>query len=276
MRMDQEIEETVRELKRRNSLKTHPFHLAHVNYYCKYGSGRYLECEIALVEFSFVEGIRKTFHTLIYPGDFPLGYASEATEHARKTHCMPLPTDGFGREASHPEVLSNIKSFLVGANGDETHLPPLCTRPCDIDPVESVLWHMDGRSQPRRNAGKHLFRVYSVSKLFHEFRNATLGIPSAVILHPNFLAEHVLIHGALEFTHEISCHFHEMVDAMQHCSLSYVQHWSFLIKERVLWVPENRYDPRKALRFKQPFGQRSRVPGLVGFSAGIEIPSGMT
>jgi hypothetical protein len=229
MRMAQETEETVRELKRRNSVKTHPFHLAHVNYYCRHGSGRYLGCEIALVEFSFVDGIRKTYHAFINPGDIPLGYAFVATKRAKKTHLIPLAPDGFGSESDHPEILSNIKSFLLGADGDETQLPPLYTGPGDINAVESVLWQLHKRSHPRRNKERNLFRVYSVSKLFHELRNAALGIPSAVILHPNFLAEHELIHDALEFTEGISCDFHEKADAMQHCSLSYVQRWSFLI-----------------------------------------------
>jgi hypothetical protein len=53
--MTQEIEETVASLQRQKLLKTHPFHLVHVNYYCKHSSGRYLGCEIALAEFSFVD-----------------------------------------------------------------------------------------------------------------------------------------------------------------------------------------------------------------------------
>jgi hypothetical protein len=77
-----------------------------------------------------------------------------------------------------------------------------------------------------------MFCVYSVSKLLHELRNASLGISSAVILHPNFLAEHELINDALEFIEGISCEFHEKVDSMLHCSLSYVQRWNFLIMKQ--------------------------------------------
>jgi hypothetical protein len=73
IRMTQEIEETVRTLERRNSLKTQPFHLVHVSYYYKHGSGRYLECEIALTEFSFVDGVRKTYNAFINPGEIPVG-----------------------------------------------------------------------------------------------------------------------------------------------------------------------------------------------------------
>jgi hypothetical protein len=43
------------------------------------------------------------------------------------------------------------------------------------------------------NAGRDSFRVYSVCKLFHELWIASMDVPSAVILPPNFLAEDELI-----------------------------------------------------------------------------------
>jgi hypothetical protein len=79
------------------------------------------------------------FHAFINPGDIPLGYAFEATKHTRKTHRMPLPPDCFGSESDNPEILNNIKSFLMGADADESHLPPLYTLPSDIDALKSVL-----------------------------------------------------------------------------------------------------------------------------------------
>lgn len=231
-RMAQEIEETVRVLKHRDSLKSHPFHMAHVNYYCKDGSGRYLGCEIALLEFSFVDGVRKAFHAFINPGEIPIGYSFLARERATETHLIPLPPDGFGSESKYPAILNNIKSFLMGEDGDEAELPPLYTRPADIDAVESVLWQLNERPGPYMNAGRDSFRVYSVCKLFHELRNASMGVPSTVILHPNLLAEHELNNDALEYTEGLACDFHEMFDAMPHCSLSLVQRWSILIMEQ--------------------------------------------
>jgi protein maelstrom len=227
--MSQEIEETVSALKHQNSLKTHPFLLVHINYYCKHGSGRYLGCEIALAEFSFVDVVRKTYHAFINPGEIPVGYAFLATKRATETHLILLPPDGFGSESDHLEILNNIRLFLMGEDGDETKLPPLYTRPGDIDAVESVLWQLRESAGPCINAGRDSFRKYSVCKLFHELRNASMGVPSAVILPPNFLAEHELINESLQYTEGISCHFHDELEAMRHCSLSYVQRWSFWI-----------------------------------------------
>jgi hypothetical protein len=105
-------------LNHQNSFKTHPFHLVHINYSCEHRSGRYLGPEITLVEFSFVDGIRKPFHAYINHGNIPLAYAFQATKRARKTYRIPLPPDGFGSESYHPEILSNMNSVLVGADGE--------------------------------------------------------------------------------------------------------------------------------------------------------------
>jgi hypothetical protein len=147
LRMAQEIEEAVRALESRDSLKSHPFQMAHVSYYCKHSSGRYLGCEIALVEFSFVDGIRKTYHAYINPGEIPIGYSFLAMERAPETHLFPLLPDGFGSKSAYPEILNNnIRLFLMGEE-----LPPLYRRPGDIDAVESVLWQL--------NAGRDSFHV---------------------------------------------------------------------------------------------------------------------
>jgi hypothetical protein len=120
----------------------------------------------------------------------------------------------------------------MGEDGDETKLPPLYTRPGDMDAVKSVLWQLDERPGPYTKAGRGMFRVYSVGKLFHELRNAIMGVPSAVIMSPNFLDQDELINDSLEFTVGLSCDFHEVIEAMRHCSLSYVQRWIFLIMEQ--------------------------------------------
>ena len=59
-------------------------------------------------------------HTFINPGENPLGYSYPATKHATETHLFPLPTDGFGSVSEHREILSIIRVFLFGEDGDET------------------------------------------------------------------------------------------------------------------------------------------------------------
>jgi hypothetical protein len=125
-----------------------------------------------------VDGVRKTYHAFINPGHIPLGYAFLAFKRATETHLIPLPPDGFGCESDHLEILNNIRLFLMGEDGDETKLPPLYRRPGDIEAVGSVRWQLHERPGPYMNAGRDSFRVYSVCKLFHELRNASMDVPS--------------------------------------------------------------------------------------------------
>jgi hypothetical protein len=89
-------------------------------------------------------------------------------------------------------------------HGDETKLPPLYTRPGDIDTVESILQQMHESAGLYTNAGRDMLHVYSLCKLCHELQNASMGVPSAVILYPDIIAEGELINDALEFTTGIS------------------------------------------------------------------------
>jgi hypothetical protein len=90
---------------------------------------------MAFAQFSFVDGDRNIYHAFIILGEILVGYAFLATKHATGTHLIPLPPDGFASESFHLDILNNIILFLMGEGGDETKLPPLYSRPVDIDAV---------------------------------------------------------------------------------------------------------------------------------------------
>jgi hypothetical protein len=224
-RLTQEVERTVRSLDRRTSLKTYRFHIVHMNYYCQMTNGAYSPCEIALAEFSLVDGITKTYHTLINPGHIPFGYTFDAHIHTAETHRIPLPPENLCGESNHLKILTNIKLFLMGDNRDKSNLPPIYAQTSDIDAVESILGMLNKAVSP---AEKGTFRVISLSKLFYELRNASMGIVTAD-LPVDFTAEGDLQNDIFDFTAGISCPFHEQTDARKYCSLSCVQRWSFVI-----------------------------------------------
>lgn len=224
-KMTQELERTVRSLDRQSSLRTYRFHTAHANYFCKIANGTYMPCEIALAEFSLVDGITRTYHTLINPGAVPLGYSFYADVHAAETHRLPLPPSNFGGESNQLKILANIKLFLMGDDKDESNLPPVYSLAPDIDAVDSILSKLNTALHP---AKKDVFRVLPLSNLFYELSNASIGIVTAD-LPTGFPAECELQNDIFEFTAGISCHFHEKTDARKYCSLSRVQRWSFVI-----------------------------------------------
>jgi hypothetical protein len=224
-RLTREVERTVRSLDRQTSLKTYRFHIMHVNYYCKVTNGVYIPCEIAIAEFNLTDGITKTYHTLINPGDIPFGYTFEAQTHAAETHGIPLPPENFDGESNYLKILSNIKLFLKADDRNETNPHPVYSQTSDVEAVESILCALTKAAYP---AQKGTFRVLSLPKLFYELRNASIGIVTAD-LSLDFPADCELQNDIFDYTAGISCYFHENRDTRKYCSLSCVQRWSFVI-----------------------------------------------
>lgn len=49
-------------------LKVHNFYLIHVNYFCKTDHNEYFPAELAISEFSLLNGVQKVFHRFLHPG----------------------------------------------------------------------------------------------------------------------------------------------------------------------------------------------------------------
>ncbi|PSN48553.1 hypothetical protein C0J52_05910 [Blattella germanica] len=222
-KMIQEIESTVRLLDKER-LSSFPFHIIHLNYFCKQENGMYTPCEIALARFNLQEGIDKTYHTLIDPGDIPLGYKFEASTISKETHQIPVPPDQYGGERDYYKIFTSVKGF-VSENKD---VRPLYTHDTRIDAVRNVLERLQEDLPETVD-----FRVYPLTKLFFELRNASasLSFDGAVGFPAFSLAERELDRDVFNFEKGISCDFHEKTDATPHCSLSCVKRWAYLIMD---------------------------------------------
>jgi hypothetical protein len=76
---------------------------------------------------------------------------------------------------------------VKGEGDDETRLPSLYARPGDMEAVESVLRQLQDGPGACMNAGRDIIRVCSVSRLFHELLNESMGIPKEAIVHLKLL-----------------------------------------------------------------------------------------
>jgi hypothetical protein len=70
-------------------------------------------CELAIAEFTLMDGIIRTFNAFINPGDILIGYSYAATKRSAKTHRRPFPPDGFGSESDHLQIFNNIISCKI-------------------------------------------------------------------------------------------------------------------------------------------------------------------
>lgn len=94
------------------------------NYFVKKLSDDIYPAEIAIAKFSLREGITDVYHTLINPGELPLGMAATALQHSKKTHRLPLSPDTLG-EKSYQKILNEMLTFLDASELSTKCVPPL-------------------------------------------------------------------------------------------------------------------------------------------------------
>nr|CAD7462865.1 unnamed protein product [Timema tahoe] len=248
-RIEREIEEQINKLKltpslnqEHSDLATHPFYFMHANIYGLSDENIYLPCELALAEFTLLNGVQNTYHTLVDPGALPVGMAGIATRTSADTHKIPYPITKENKKEYHYEndyskIHGKIKQFVMaGSTASEKDkklfLPPIFTyynkeqfhyNKDNEVLIESVLQFLCDAAAVENN-----FRVLPLMKLFYEMRNAC----SSSERFPKIsLAEAELEKDVFAYTPKIGCEFHEKYDANIYCSLSLVRRWGFLIAD---------------------------------------------
>ncbi|KAJ9583312.1 hypothetical protein L9F63_022329 [Diploptera punctata] len=216
-----EIKETIHPLNC-VSLATYTFHVIHVNYYYFLGSVL-IPCEVAIAEFSIMDGVRKVFHTLINPGELPLGVAFDAECHSANSHQIPLPPSELICESNYTKIQEDIKKFMMIKN----FMPPLYTHSEDnFAAVKTFLQNLYESNCDFQQEDE--FRVYPLPNLFYELKNACTGGKNLENFSFDY-AKNELEKDIFLYTKGISCTFHEQTEAIEHCSLSRVQRWSYTV-----------------------------------------------
>ncbi|PSN39466.1 hypothetical protein C0J52_20316 [Blattella germanica] len=221
-----EIEKTIRPL-RGLSLASCVFHLIDVNFYCEQRNGTIIPCEIAVAEFNLMDGVRQVYHTLINPGEIPLGYVYSAEKHSSETHQIPLPSTEINGETNFPKILNNIKMLLLKLKG---YVPPLYTHPEDnVHIIRNVLLNFQKSADITFTPVKDMFRIYPLVHLFYELRNSAARHINEKGFPELNCAEFELEKDLYSFTRGMSCDFHEQTEAIQHCCMSKVRRWSYIV-----------------------------------------------
>lgn len=225
--MNLEIETTVRNLDRAETLQKYCFYFAHVNFFCRTEKGEFFPCEIALAEFSLEKGIQRTYHSFINCGRLPIGFTFEAQTRSEETHRIELPPMKIGNK-DYADILRRVRSFLTGNQSKTPNmLPPLYTKPACEECVSNVLSQFctEAKKDPSD------YRVYLLPKLFYELRNAAASGEQNSLFPAQSIAERELEDDVFTFTRGISCEWHQESDAFQYCSLSLVKRWCFIVAD---------------------------------------------
>ncbi|GFS22187.1 protein maelstrom homolog [Elysia marginata] len=83
----------------------------------------HLPVELGMVAFNLRDGIQKSFHTFIDPGEIPQGNKLLAFKHSENTHKIPVDFDQGDK--NYEGIWSKINSFLQSDATKSEDIPPL-------------------------------------------------------------------------------------------------------------------------------------------------------
>lgn len=223
VKMRQDIKDTIESLSEKD-LMTHRFYFIHANFFCICDDGDYIPAELAVSCFSLKYGIEKYYHTMINPGDLPMGYTYKAQKHSEETHGIPTPPTDLG-EGSFVKILGDVQDFL-NEDGEACVTPPLYT----VNEFEPGVSHL--LSKLCYEAGvERTLKVYDLVQLFYDLKSRV----SFLVGKPGFpvycLAEAEIENDVYAYTKEICCYWHEGSESPQYCSLSRTRRWGFHIAD---------------------------------------------
>ena len=75
--------------------------------------GDYYPAELAIMKYSFAQGIQQEYYTIIKPEQFPVGYTGTAIDHSRETHQIP-PYNFIGANGDYAKIWQEFKRVIGG------------------------------------------------------------------------------------------------------------------------------------------------------------------
>ncbi|XP_045774102.1 protein maelstrom homolog [Maniola jurtina] len=190
-----------------------------VNCYCK-ASRDYVVGETALMQFNIRNGIQEAYHTIINPGNIPIGYASDV-KYGSVELGLDMPDESKER-TDYISVLANTIDYLKKNIDKNDRIPALFTMPDKVAPLTNFLQQMC------RRAGEDdtIFRVYQLDRLFYTMVNFVrlsedAGFPK------ESLALNQLKKDPFKYNPGLACQHHEVNDKAVECCLSRVRRWAY-------------------------------------------------
>ncbi|XP_022912783.1 protein maelstrom homolog [Onthophagus taurus] len=192
------------------------FYLIHINNFLYHDiSRKYYPAEIALGKFNLQNGIIKNevYHSVIYPGKFPIGYTLTARQKSEETHKLPID---FGSKNNVLEVVNNLLDF------NKDHAVLFVTE-SELDTIEKILDNMFEECQL-----PNPFNIYPLDYLLFILKNIVHGAENNVwpILTLGTVALEKDLYGMCE---DIACDYHQTLERQLFCSLSKVIRWAYTV-----------------------------------------------
>ncbi|XP_046384313.1 protein maelstrom homolog [Ischnura elegans] len=222
--MKEEIRNMVVELNLTDLLER-KFYFIHVNHFCHCDNGDYIPAEVGVACFSLKCGVDDFYHSMVAPGNLPIGYTYKAQKHSTETHGIPIPPSEIG-ENDFVKLFMDIYGFVKKGSVGEGK--PIVFTLNEFEPCVSIF--LEKISNAAGYEAKQ-FKVYDFVTLFFELRNKAASFSGSEGFPVYCLAETEIETDSFAYTKEICCYWHEGSEAPQYCSLSRARRWGFHIAD---------------------------------------------
>ncbi len=186
--------------------RTNTFHLIHANSLCKTSDGDVLPCEVAVVEFSVVDGVSRVFHAFVAPKQIPLGYAYEIRLKAERSHGLEPDSETSPLKCEAAKDYKLIAETLFDILGGADVIYATKENAEDASGVVANILNWAKRSEKK-------IRVFHVEELLRHLTTSAT----------NLIRDEAFLYGYSEF----ACNYHEDIDKVAHCSMYLAQEAAF-------------------------------------------------
>lgn len=257
--MMSDIEETIKTGCLSGTITKQKFYTIHFNILEETSEGKFLPCEMSLVEFSLDTGISRTLHTFMRPEKhmIPVGYAYLIQCKAEKTHGLipdkgPLSLRGVD---SWDWILTQLEEFVKTEqrNGE---FPPLYTSEDLVNQTGAILEDLMSRSNDTiRRRNHRQFKIHQVHQLLYKLSD--IGTKNKVFI-SDLRAKRETDKEYYMYSQDVACPFHDWADKSPHCSQMYTKRWAYVILNNICpefginLLPDRHFPPNPKLPIKSP------------------------
>ncbi|XP_019878625.2 protein maelstrom homolog [Aethina tumida] len=244
------------------------FFVIHINNFCyRQTVDKYYPAEIALLKFNLRDGVQEKniFHSMVHPGQLPLGFTASARLHSQNTHRIKPPPSYASPSCINnmEQVFNELCKFVKDHVDKDEPSPIVYVKEKYMKQTKNILdmWENDYNNNCYSG-------VYNLQFMFNELRST---IEQSDIAMSNSFGFGEISRDIYSHVPDIGCEFHESLGYQLHCSKSIVTRQAYIICENCcpvlnLKVIPGRHVP-KMTRQSLNEGTSSRMDDTFGQSS---------
>jgi hypothetical protein len=186
----------------------------------------YVLGEVSLIEYSILDGIKRSYHSFIKTNIIPTGHNFICKDNAERTHKIPL--DGSLSKKTYYEVYIDIINFLGKDFQNGNSFSGLFCRENDYKEIKFGLDFI--RDQSIEHEKELIDMIQKLRPIEHKLFNLECLLTVLGNLESPIAAHQFLDNMIYDYTKNVNCDYHENIDTF-HCSLGYLKRYSFLLSE---------------------------------------------